>query len=195
MMRAQKPLPDWQVRRWFNSDRDLELADLQGRVALIHPFQMFCPGCVQHSVPQAERMYRALTGPDFVVVGLHTVFEQHERATDESLATFLREQKISHPIGVGRSEPGQSLPCTLRYWGLSGTPSLLLLDRQGRLRAHRFRTVPDLDLKSMIRALLGAIHPPRLDLRTWSSASYASETTPARSSDYRDRCRRLAGSA
>ena len=60
-------------------------------------------------------MYRALTGPDFVVVGLHTVFEQHERATDEALATFLREQKISHPIGVGRSEPGQSLPCTLRY--------------------------------------------------------------------------------
>ena len=32
MMRAQKPLPDWQVRRWFNSDRDLELADR--RVAL-----------------------------------------------------------------------------------------------------------------------------------------------------------------
>ena len=153
MIRAHKPLADWQVRRWFNSDHDLELAELRGRVALIHAFQMFCPGCVQHAIPQAERMHRALSGPDFVVVGLHTVFEQHEQATHEALAAFLREQRISHPIGVDRSQPGQRLPCTLRNWGLSGTPSLLLLDRQGRLRAHRFGTVPDLDLKSMIRAL------------------------------------------
>ena len=153
MMRAHQPLPDWQVRRWLNSDHDLNLTDLRGRIALIHAFQMFCPGCAQHSVPQAERMHRALGGPDFVVIGVHTVFEQRERATDKALAAFLREQRISHPIGVDRSEPGQRLPCTLRDWGLRGTPSLLLLDREGRLRAHRFGTVPDLDLKSMIRVL------------------------------------------
>lgn len=153
MMRAHEPLPDWQVRRWFNSDHDLILTDLRGRVALIHAFQMFCPGCVQHSVPQAERMHRALAGAGFVVVGLHTVFEHHERATDEALAAFLHEQRISHPIGVDRPEPGQRLPRTLRDWGLHGTPSLLLLDRQGRLRAHRFGTVPDRGLKAMVRDL------------------------------------------
>ncbi len=153
MMRAHQLLPDWQVSRWFNGDDGLELAGLRGRVVLIHAFQLFCPGCVQHSVPQAERVHRALAGPELVVVGLHTVFEHHEQGTDQALADFLRVQDITHPVGVDRLESGQQLPCTLRDWGLGGTPSLLLLDRDGRLRGHHFGVVSDRDLNAMIRKL------------------------------------------
>jgi len=154
MMRARRPLPDWQVSRWFNADAPLQLAELSGKVVLIHAFQMFCPGCVQHALPQAERIHRALAGPDLVVVGLHTVFEHHERATDDALAAFLQQQQITHPIGVDQREPGHRLPCTLRDWRLEGTPSLLLLDREGLLQGHRFGMLPDREVRGMIRRLI-----------------------------------------
>jgi len=153
-LRARRPLPDWQVSRWFNADRPLQLADLRGRVVLVHVFQMFCPGCVQHALPQAERIQRALAGPELAVVGLHSAFEHHDRATDDALATFLQQQQITHPIGVDRREPGRRLPRTLSDWSLSGTPSLLLLDREGLLQGHRFGMLPDREVRGMIRRLI-----------------------------------------
>ncbi len=38
--------PDLQVEKWFNTDCDINLADLRGKVVVIEAFQMLCPGCV-----------------------------------------------------------------------------------------------------------------------------------------------------
>ena len=48
--------PELITTRWFNTDRALTLADLRGRVVVIEAFQMLCPGCVSHSLPQAMRV-------------------------------------------------------------------------------------------------------------------------------------------
>jgi len=37
--------PEWQVETWFNTKVPLHLADLRGKVILLHAFQMLCPGC------------------------------------------------------------------------------------------------------------------------------------------------------
>ena len=47
-------LPEWQVAQWLNTEQSMSLADLRGQVALIHAFQMLCPGCVMHAIPQAR---------------------------------------------------------------------------------------------------------------------------------------------
>jgi len=154
MMRANHPPPDWQVSLWFNADGPLQLGDLRGRVVLVHAFQMFCPGCVQHALPQAERTYRALAGPEFTVIGLHTVFEHHESAAPDALAPFLREHEITHPVGVDQPGPGRRLPKTMSAWALRGTPSLVLVDRAGRLRLHRFGRIADRELRQMIDRLM-----------------------------------------
>ena len=75
-MRAAAPAPDWHVSRWFNAAGPLALADLRGKIVVAHAFQMLCPGCVSHGVPQAERVHRLFDPRDVAVVGLHTVFEQ-----------------------------------------------------------------------------------------------------------------------
>ncbi|MDD9994885.1 MAG: TlpA family protein disulfide reductase, partial [Dehalococcoidia bacterium] len=41
--------------RWFNTDRNVTLAGLLGEVVVIEAFQMLCPMCVSHGLPQAKR--------------------------------------------------------------------------------------------------------------------------------------------
>lgn len=92
--------PEWQVSQWLNTNQPLRLADLKGRVIMLHAFQMLCPGCVSHGVPQAERLHRQLAGEDAVVVGLHSDFEHHAAMTPVALEAFLHEYNITHPVGV-----------------------------------------------------------------------------------------------
>ena len=47
------PAPPLQVAQWFNTKQPLTLEGLRGRVVVLHAFQMLCPGCVQHAVPQS----------------------------------------------------------------------------------------------------------------------------------------------
>ena len=45
--------PELQVAQWFNTDAPVTLAGLRGKVVLVDAFQMLCPGCVTHTIPQA----------------------------------------------------------------------------------------------------------------------------------------------
>ena len=92
--------PAWQVSQWFNSRTPLDLAGLRGRVVVLHAFQMLCPGCVLHGVPQAERIHQQFAGEGVAVVGLHTVFEHHEAMRPVSLQACLHEFGIGHPVGM-----------------------------------------------------------------------------------------------
>ena len=65
------PAPELAVSEWLNTDTPLTLAGLRGQVVVIEAFQMLCPGCVAHGLPQAQRVQSAF-GRDLVVLGLHS---------------------------------------------------------------------------------------------------------------------------
>jgi peroxiredoxin len=136
--------PPWRVSQWFNTTQPLTLAALRGQVVVLHAFQMLCPGCVSHGVPQAEKVHRLFAADGVRVVGLHTVFEHHEAMTPVSLAAFIHEYRITHPIGVDDAVRGDPIPATMRAYALEGTPSLVLIDRAGRLRLQNFGRLDDL---------------------------------------------------
>lgn len=136
--------PDWQVSRWFNTDRPLDLANLRGKVILLHAFQMLCPGCVSHGVPQAERVHRLFADDGVAVIGLHTVFEHHAAMIPVALEAFLHEYRVTHPVGVDVAIPGEAIPATMRSYAMQGTPTLILIDRAGRLRLQHFGRLDDL---------------------------------------------------
>jgi AhpC/TSA family len=148
------PAPEWSVSQWFNTDVPLTLASLRGRVVVIEAFQMLCPGCVSHGLPLAQAVHRLFPPEQVAVIGLHTVFEHHAAMTPVSLAAFLHEYAISFPVGV--DEPGAgALPVTMERYRMRGTPSLILIDRIGRLRAHHFGQVAELRLGAEIATLMG----------------------------------------
>ncbi len=146
--------PTLDVIRWFNTPRPLALADLRGRVVVLHAFQMLCPGCVQGGLPQAQRISRLFPAEEVAVIGLHTVFEHHAAMTPVSLEAFIQEYRLTFPIGIDRPAEDGPIPRTMAAYGMCGTPSLILIDRAGRIRKHGFGAEDDMSVGAEIATLL-----------------------------------------
>lgn len=147
--------PEWQTTHWLNVAHPLDLAALRGRVVLLHAFQMLCPGCVAHALPQAKRVAALFADAPLTVVGLHTVFEHHAVMGPQALQVFVHEYRIGYPVAVDLPGPsGEPLPCTMRAYQMQGTPTLVLIDALGRLRRQSFGAVDDLLLGAEIGRLL-----------------------------------------
>ena len=98
--------PEWQVQEWLNVDRSMALADYRGRPIVALAFQMLCPGCVQHALPQLKRIRELFGESQLAVLGLHTVFEHHEaQGRPEVLKAFLHENRIRLPVAI--DAPGE----------------------------------------------------------------------------------------
>jgi len=146
---------DLHASQWFNTDTPLSLADFRGRVLAVEVFQMLCPGCVSHGLPQAGRIAATFDPAEVAVIGLHSVFEHHAAMTPVALEAFLHEYRIRFPVAV--DAPGEGpLPRTMANWRLQGTPTLVLFDRAGRLRARHFGQVGDLALGARIMQIMQA---------------------------------------
>lgn len=148
--------PELEVSEWLNFDRDsFNFSDYRGKVVLIEVFQMLCPACVTHSLPQAERLQRLFRDQEEVcVVGLHSVFEHHEAMQKESLKTFLYEFRYDFPVAIDKHTEGNSVPETMKKYNLRGTPSLIIIDKLGRVNEVLFGGIDDLTLGVKIGRLL-----------------------------------------
>lgn len=138
---------------WLNTDRPLGPGDFRGRVLAVEVFQMLCPGCVLHGLPQAQRLAQTFDAKDLAVIGLHSVFEHHDGNSREGLAAFLHEWRIRFPVAIDAPGDGP-LPRTMAAWALQGTPSLILFDRRGQMRARHFGQVADLALGAEMMGLI-----------------------------------------
>ena len=147
--------PELQVTQWFNTKQDLKLSDLKEKVVLIEAFQMLCPGCVLHGIPLAQSVQQQFPSDKVAVIGLHSVFEHHEAMTPVSLKAFLHEYRITFPVAVDKQGSGP-LPETMAAYGMRGTPSLILLDQEGRIAAHHFGQISGLQLGAEIGSLLAS---------------------------------------
>lgn len=150
--------PPLQVSQWLNVAEPITLAALRGRVVLLHAFQMLCPACVAHGVPQAARVHELFASRDVAVVGLHTVFEHHAVMGAEALRVFMHEYRVPFPVGIDTASARGGVPLTMSAYGWRGTPSMVLLDRQGHVRLNHFGAIDDLQLGALIGSLTAA-HP------------------------------------
>lgn len=151
--------PRLQVSRWLNTPAPITLESLRGRVVVLHAFQMLCPACVSHGLPQAKAIHEALAGDDLVVLGLHTVFEHHEAMTPLALQAFVHEYRLGFPIGIDEAGGANPIPLTMQAYQLRGTPSLVVIDRAGRVRLHHFGQAEDLRLGAALGQLLAEAAP------------------------------------
>lgn len=144
----------WRISQWLNTPDDITLESLMGRVVVVHAFQMLCPGCVSHGIPQAKAIHHAFPPDKLRVVGLHTVFEHHDAMGPVSLKAFMHEYRISFPVGIDQPSPDGPIPLTMQAYGLQGTPSLILIDQKGNIRLHHFGQLDDLHVGAAIGQLL-----------------------------------------
>jgi len=149
------PAPEWRTLHWFNVKEPLSVQSLRGKVIMVTAFQMLCPGCVSHGLPQAMRAGAAFAAGDFAVIGLHTVFEHHAAQGGRTpLAAFLHEQRINFPVAID-APVDTGVPLTMRAYQMQGTPTTILIDRNGMLRLQKFGHLDDMRLGAAIQALIG----------------------------------------
>ncbi|MDP3069936.1 MAG: redoxin domain-containing protein [Opitutaceae bacterium] len=139
---------------WLNTPAPVTLDQLRGRVVVLHAFQMLCPGCVSHGLPQAMEIQRTFDPQTLAVIGLHSVFEHHDVMTPAALRVFVHEYRLPFPIAVDLPSETRSLPRTMQAYAMQGTPTLVLIDALGRIRTQHFGAVADLLLGAEIGRLL-----------------------------------------
>ncbi|GDX60837.1 hypothetical protein LBMAG32_03710 [Nitrosomonadaceae bacterium] len=147
--------PELQTSGWLNTPEPLTLTSLRGKVVVLHSFQMLCPGCVQIGIPQVQRVYEEFDPTRVAVIALHTVFEHHSVMGRDALEVFVHEYRLRFPIGIDKyDDQKDGLPLTMRAYQMQGTPSLILIDKTGHVRLHKFGHISDLTLGFSIGALL-----------------------------------------
>lgn len=160
-MRAQELI----VSKWLNTDQPLSIEKLRGKVIAIHAFQMLCPGCVLHGVPQAQKLFETFNSDYVSVIGLHTVFEHHEAMQEKSLRAFLHEFRVKFPVGIDQPSVGVEIPQTMNLYQMRGMPTWIIIDKNSELKLHSFGQIDDLLLGAEIAklALEGIESSVRLD--------------------------------
>lgn len=146
--------PELEIAQWLNADAPITLQGLRGKVVAIHAFQMLCPGCVAHGLPQAAAIHATFDERDVVVLGLHSVFEHHAVMGPQALTAFAHEYRLAFPVGIDMPGMDSPIPRTMQAYGLRGTPSLLLIDRNGRLRLNHFGRIDDMRVGALLAQLV-----------------------------------------
>lgn len=144
--------PELTAERWLNTDDTPTLKSLAGKVVVLGAFQVHCPGSTRHMMPQLARLNSQFSDDEVAVIGFNTVFEEGDKQTATDLEAYLEGNGITFPIAVDRAIGGQ-LPETMEAYGMQGTPTLLVFDRQGRLRRHYLGQVEDVRIAAEIMAM------------------------------------------
>lgn len=146
--------PDLETSAWLNVTTPLNLSELRDKVVVIHAFQMLCPGCVADGIPQASAIHQLFADKGVQVIGLHTVFEHHEAMNLNALTAFAKEYRLPFPIAVDTPSTKGPIPMTMEKYKMQGTPTLIVIDRQGQLRLNHFGRISDMRVGSLIGGLL-----------------------------------------
>jgi peroxiredoxin len=145
--------PELSVHTWFNTEHPLHLSALRGRVVVLVAFQVLCPISISCGIPQAQRIHETFAPSDVAVIGLHTTFEHHDAYAGAVLKAFIQEYRLKFPIALDSASIGGPIPQTMDRYKMRGTPSLVLIDRNGLIRKHAFGAAEDLRIGAEIGAL------------------------------------------
>lgn len=82
--------------------------------------------------------------------------------TPAALSAFAHEYRLDFPIAIDMLAIDGPIPLTMQAYGLRGTPSLVLIDRQGRIRLNHFGRIEDLQVGACIWQLVAEPQPDAL---------------------------------
>ena len=113
------------IEGWVNS-RPIKLADLRGKVVVLHFWTFGCINCI-HNLPVYKTWYDELPRDKVVICGVHTPETDAEHQFD-GLQRAVKQRELKFPVAMDlRAE-------TWKAWGNSVWPAVYLIDRDGGVR-------------------------------------------------------------
>lgn len=118
-----------------------ESTDYAGRVVLLDFWATTCVGCIG-STPRLNRLHAEYAPRGFSVVSMNQEPEDLDRVRE-----VVRERAIAYPVLV---DPGGVADA----YGVAALPTVVLIDRTGRIRARYVGPVAETRLREEIEALI-----------------------------------------
>jgi thiol-disulfide isomerase/thioredoxin len=139
-----------QVTKWLNTpdDRQLNLAQLRGKVVLIDFWTYSCINC-RRATPHVEAWYQRYQADGLVVIGVHTPEFDFEHDVSNVQAATNR-LGITYPVAMDNDYG------TWNAWGNSSWPAEYLIDPHGDVRYGDVGEGQYGEMEAAIRALLTA---------------------------------------
>jgi cytochrome c biogenesis protein CcmG, thiol:disulfide interchange protein DsbE len=135
-----QPAPDFMLRAISETGlgKTQRLSDLQGKTIVLDFFASWCAPCRQQA-PIVERVARRLSGPKLSVYGVNT--------SDELGAAqrYMGAMHPSYPVLFDADAEAANA------FGVSGLPTLLVIDKRGIVRAVEMGVVGEGELEGLIR--------------------------------------------
>jgi len=159
-----RPAPAWDIAEWLNKNPGNVGNNLES-VIVIDFFQLWCPGCNSFTGPLMQkwqdRFSDEITSGDLLLVKIHTVFEGHNYQTVRRLKQYVIDKGITMPVGVDRHDGNDYLPETKKHYKTSGTPEVVIIDRDGMIRFQKFGWFDPVATEKYIDFLLGVSDSPK----------------------------------
>ncbi len=112
---------------WINTDKEIKIESLRGRVVLLDFWTLCCINCI-HTLPDLARLEAKYPGV-LVVIGVHSPKFPNEKKTESIRKAVLRYQ-IKHPV-VNDANMAIWRRYEVRAW-----PTLVLIDPDGNLYGY-----------------------------------------------------------
>jgi len=110
---------------WINSN-GLKLADLRGKVVVVHFYACGCINCIRN-YPWYRAWHEKFPPEDFVLIGIHSPETSAEHNLDH-VRQKATEEQLNFPILLDDKS------ANWKAWGNSMWPSVYVIDRDGYLR-------------------------------------------------------------
>jgi cytochrome c biogenesis protein CcmG/thiol:disulfide interchange protein DsbE len=127
-------------------NQEVTLSALRGKVVLLDFWATWCGPC-RESIPHLVDLYRSYREEGIEVVGMNL-----DTGGEEGVRRFVQAMAIPYPIVL---TPGE----LARKYGVTGIPSLFLIDKQGKIRERFVGFSPSM-MKQAESALKGLLAEP-----------------------------------
>ena len=108
--------------------KPLKLADLRGRVVVLHFWTFGCINCI-HNYPVYKAWQEKYAGKKVTIIGVHTP-EFPTEADETRVRNKARENGLKFPIAIDNDSR------IWKSWDNHAWPSIYLVDKDGKVRYH-----------------------------------------------------------
>ena len=128
-LKVSEPAPEWSIREWTDGKAHT-LAALRGRVVVIDFWSIGCTPCRKITLPVMNRLHPRFANKDVSFVNIHSAgVEMHV------VKELLALQHWDFLVGLAQGDSETESTTNQRY-GVRGFPTVVIVDRQGRVAFH-----------------------------------------------------------
>ena len=117
--------PEFADGKWINSD-PLSLEKLRGQVVLVDFWTFGCYNCI-NTLPALKSYQSKYSGKGFTIVGVETPETEGEKKYD-NLVSAVNKRGITYPVVTDYDSK------TWESYNVNAWPTIIILDKQGRIR-------------------------------------------------------------